>query len=447
MRIVIVGAGSVGTHLAKYLSGEKMDIFIIDKDPSKLTMLDSEYNLMTIEGDGTQFSTLRHADVGKSELFIAVTDVTERNIVLCGIAKSMGAKMTVARVDRQDYIESHNIEALHSMGVDHAIFPEYLLAKGINEALKHPWTRNWYEFNKGKMIILGIHLSNNAPIVGRYLRELSQGQRFFHVVAIRRHFTTLIPKGDTQLLPDDTLYVIISAFDQEQLASITGKHLYDIKNVLIAGGGKIVEMTLETAPKTFKFTVIDNDVNRAKTLTRQCPACDVLVGGASELNVLEEAGIGDADAFVSLTDSSEGNILTCLIAKDLGIKKTIADIEQPYFFNMGESFNISTILNKQMQMANTIFQLMIDSGSFSSKCLVLPDADVVKLEIKTASRITSVPIKDLKVPEEITFAGYIRNDQSEVITGQTVLQVGDHVLVVCLKGGLQKAQKLLNGSA
>lgn len=444
MRIVIVGAGSTGTHLAKYLSGEKMDIYIIDKDASKLSMLDSEYNLMTIEGDGTAISTLRQADVGKSVLIIAVTDAAERNIVICGIAKSMGARMTVARVDRHDYIEHHNLEALHAMGVDNAIFPEYLLAKGINEALKHPWARNWYEFNKGEMIIVGIRLADDAPVAGKYLRDLSQKQRFFHVVAIRRHFTTLIPNGDTQLLPGDILYVTFSSSDQEKLGLMTGKHLFDIKNVLIAGGGKIVEMTLETAPKSFKFTVIDNDSGRAQELIRQYPTCDVIVGEAGDPNVLEEAGVGKADAFVSLTESSERNILTCLMAKDLGIRKTVANIEHPYFFNMGESFNIGTILNKQMQMANSIFQLMIDSESFSSKCLVLPDADVVRLEIKSESKLTSVPMKDLKIPEGITFAGYIRHNQSGVITGQTELQVGDQILVVCLKGSLKKVQKLLN---
>jgi trk system potassium uptake protein TrkA len=220
--------------------------------------------------------------------------------------------------------------------------------------------------------------------------------------------------------------------------------LFDIKNVLIAGSGKIVEMTLETAPKTFSFTVIDNDFNRARDLIHQCPSCDVIVGEAGDPNVLEEAGVGKADAFVSLTKSSEGNILTCLMAQDLGIKKTIADIEHPYFFNMGESFNIGSILNMKMQMANAIFQLMIDSESFSSKCLVLPDADVVRLEIKAASKITSVPIKDLKIPEGISFAGFIRNNQSEVVTGQTMLQVGDQVLVVCLNGSLKKVQKMLN---
>ena len=147
MRITIVGAGSVGTHLAKYLSGEHMDIFIIDKDASKLAMLDAEYNLMAVLGDGTVFSTLKHAEVEKCDLFIAVSEVAERNLVACGMAKSMGAKITVAREDRYDYMEQQYQSVLPSMGVDKVIFPEFLISKSIIESLKHPWARNWYEFN------------------------------------------------------------------------------------------------------------------------------------------------------------------------------------------------------------------------------------------------------------------------------------------------------------
>jgi len=444
MRITIVGIGTTGTYLAKYLSGEQMDILVIDKDASKLSSLDSENNLMTIEGDGTAFATLRQTEVEKCDLFIAVTDVAERNIVSCSIAKSMGAKMTVARVDRYDYIGPNNQAVLRKMGVDNAIFPEYLLAHGIIEALKHPWTRNWYEFNNGKMILVGIRLVAEAPIAGKCLRALSSGERFFHVVAIRRQFTTLIPNGNTMLEPNDILYVTTTTARQNELAQVMGKRLFDIKRVLMTGGSKTVEMTLNTAPDNFKFTIIENDRERAERLIRLCKKCDVIVGESSEFDVLEEAGVRKADAFVALTDNPEGNILSCITAKDLGIKKTIVHVERQHFFNMAESFNIGTIVNRQMMMANNIFQLLIDSGSLSSKCLALPDAEMVRLEIKQGSRITAGPVKDLKIPDEITFAGIIRNGESEVVTGHTQLQAGDHVLVVCLQGGLQKAKKLFN---
>ncbi len=442
MRITIIGAGSIGTHLAKYLSGEQMDIFIVDKNVNKLTMLDAEYNLMTIEGDGTMISTLRQAGAGKCDLFVAVTDETERNIVICGMAKSMGAKLTVARVNRNDYIEPHNLEILRSMGVDKAIFPEFLLSRGIIESLKHPWTHNWYEFNKGMMIMVGIRLTKDAPLAGKYLRDLPTGQRFFHVVAVRRHFTTLIPNGNCQLQPNDILYATATISKQDELAKIMGKNTFEIKNVIISGGGRATEMILNNAPKNLRFTVIENDLGRAQELINKCPNCDIIIGEASEFNVLEEAGITTADAFVALTESSEGNILSCLTARNMGVRKTIAHVEHQQFFNMAESFNIGTIINKQMVMANSIFQLIIDSGSLSSKCLALPDAEMVRLAVKDGAKITTAPIKDLKIPEEITFAGIIRDKKSELVTGQTTLQAGDHILVVCLQGALQKANKL-----
>lgn len=442
MRITIVGAGSVGTHLAKYLSGEQMDIFIIDKDAGKLAMLDAEYNLMAVMGDGTVFSTLRHAEVEKCDLFIAVTDVAERNIVACGMAKSMGAKMTVSRVDRYDYMERHNQDVLHSMGVDKVIFPEFLISKSIIESLKHSWARNWYEFNYGEMIMIGVRLNRTAPLSGIYLRDLPLAQRFFHVVLIRRNFITLIPNGNCQLLPNDILYITTSASKQDDVALLTGKQPFEIKRVLITGGDKITEMTLKNAPKHFMFTVVENNLERARALTRNCQNCDVIHGEPSGYEVLEEAGVKRADAFVALADTSEGNILSCLMAHDLGVRKTIAEVEREQFLNMAESFNIGAILNKQLLMANAIFQILIDAGSLSSKCLVLPGAEVVRLEIKEGARITKAQVKDLNIPEEITFAGLIRNGRSELVTGNTLFVPGDHILVVCLKGALQKAKKL-----
>ena len=444
MRITIVGAGSIGTHLAKYLSGEQMDIFIIDKDPQKLALLDSEYNLMAIEGDATEFSTLRQADVGNCELFIAVTDIAERNIVVCGVAKSMGARMTVARVDRPDYIEPHNLKVLATMGVDKAIFPEYILANGIIDSLRHPWTRNWFEFDRGRMTLMGIRLEADAPIAGAYLRDLASNDRFFHVVAIRRRFTTIIPNGDCMLMPDDVLFVTTTASRQSELARLTGKTMFDIHRVLVAGGGKTVEMMLGLAPRGLHFTVIESNATRAEELIRKCPNCDVIVGEAGEIDVLEEAGVSKADAFVALTGTSEGNILSCLTAKDLGIRKTVAHVGQQHLLQMAEAFNIGTIVNKQRLMANTIFQLMIDSGSLSSKCLALSDAEMVRLAVRNDSKIAGKIVRELKIPREITLAGIIRGGRSQVVTGQTMLKAGDHVLVVCLQGGLRKAKKFFN---
>lgn len=299
-----------------------------------------------------------------------------------------------------------------------------------------------YEFNYGEMILAGVRLSPEAPLAGIFLRDLSLKQRFFHVVLVRRNFITLIPNGNLQLLPNDILYITMSASNQEDVALLAGKHPFEIKRVLITGGDKITEMTLNNAPKQFIFTVVENNLERARALTHICPNCDVIHGEPTEYEVLDEAGVKRADAFVALADTSEGNILSCLMARDLGVRRTIADVERQQFLSMAESFNIGAILNKQMLMANAVFQILIDAGSLSSKCLVLPGAEIVRLEIKKGSRVTKALVKDLHIPEEITFAGLIRNGKSELVTGNTLFVPGDHILVVCLKGSLQKAKKL-----
>ena len=294
------------------------------------------------------------------------------------------------------------------------------------------------------MTLMGIRLEADAPIAGAYLRDLASSDRFFHVVAIRRRFTTIIPNGDCMLMPDDVLFVTTTASRQSELARLTGKTMFDIHRVLVAGGGKTVEMMLGMAPRGLHFTVIESNATRAEELIRKCPNCDVIMGEAGEIDVLEEAGVSKADAFVALTGTSEGNILSCLTAKDLGIRKTVAHVGQQHLLQMAEAFNIGTIVNKQRLMANTIFQLMIDSGSLSSKCLALSDAEMVRLAVRNDSKIAGKIVCELKIPREITLASIIRGGRSQVVTGQTMLKAGDHVLVVCLQGGLRKAKKFFS---
>lgn len=444
MIITIIGAGTLGSHLAKYLAEEHMDIYIVDRDVTKLSLLDTEHNLMTVVGDAIDLNVLRQAKAATCDLLIAATEVAERNFVACGLAKSIGAKMTVARVDRVDYLAPDNREVIRRMGVDNVIYPEYLLSQEIVESLRHSWACNWYEFNKGEMVLLGVRLSKEAPLAGKYLRELGSDARIFHVAAIRRAQTTLIPKGNQMLLPDDILYVATTPANVNEVARLTGKTSQSIERVLIAGGGKTAELTVKNGAQDFNFTVIDGDIEVCQRMISQTHLCDVIHGEPTELETLDEAGIEQADAFVALTKNASENVLTCLLAREMGVKKTIAEVEKMQFINMAESFYIETILNKQMLVANTVFQLLIDAGVASAKCLALPDAEVVQLEIRDNSRLNGAVVKNLNLPEELTFAGMIRHGKSMLVTGQTCFASGDTVLVMCFAGALQKAKKLFN---
>ncbi len=442
MNITIIGAGALGSHLARYLSEEHLDIYIVDRDITKLSMLDSENNLMTVVGDAIDLNVLRQAKTGSCDLFIAVTEVAERNFVACGLAKSIGAKMTVARVDRSDYLLPQNQEVVKRMGVDNVIFPEYLLSQSIIESLRHSWASSWYEFNKGEIVLLGVRLEPEAPLAGKYLRELASINRTFHVTAIRRAQTTLIPKGNHQLLPNDILYIATTPTNLNDVAQLTGKTQRNISRVVMAGGGSTTALTVTSAANEFDFTVIEGDMNNCQWLIGQTHKCNVIHGEPTEIEALVEAGTENADAFVALTKTASENVLTCLLASDLGSAKTMAEVDRKQFVNMAESFQIDTILNRQMLVANAVFQLLIDAGAASTKCLALPDAEVVKLEIKADSRLNGAIVKDLKLPEELTFAGIIRNGKGMLVTGHTQLCSGDSVLVVCFAGALHKARKL-----
>ena len=442
MIITIVGAGALGQHLAKYLSEEHMDIFVVDRDASKLSLLDTEHNLMTVVGDAIDIEVLRRARAEACDMFIAATEVAERNFVACGLAKSIGAKLTVARVDRVDYLAAQNREVVGRMGVDNVFFPEHLVSQGIIDSLRHSWATGWYEFNNGAMVLLGVRLEADAPLAGKLLRELSPDERVCHVAAIRRAQSTLIPNGNSRLLPGDILYVATTAANVDDVARLAGKKRRRIARVVIAGGGNTTELTVGEAGREFAFTVIEGDRARCEQLIGTTHLCDVIHGEPTEVEVLAEAGIERADAFVALSGTASENVLACLMAAGQGVGKTIAEVDRMQYVNLAESFGIDTILNRQMLVANAVFQLLIDAGAATAKCLALPGAEVVRLEIKSGSRLSGATVKDLRLPEELTFAGLIRDGKSLLVTGQTTLAEGDMVLVMCFAGALQKARKL-----
>lgn len=442
MIITIVGAGALGSHLAKYLAEEHMDIYVVDRDASKLSLLDSEHNLMTVVGDAIDIEVLRRARAEACDLFVAATEVAERNFVACGLAKSIGARLTVARVDRVDYLGAQNREVVCRMGVDNVFFPEYLVAQGIIDSLRHSWASSWYEFNNGAMVLLGVRLEADAPLAGKHLRELSPDERICHVAAIRRAQATLIPNGNSRLLPGDVLYVATTAANVDEVARLMGKKRRNIARVVIAGGGTTTELTVGEAAREFAFTVIEGDMAKCQQLIGKTHLCDVIHGEPTEIEVLAEAGIEKADAFVALSGTASENVLTCLLAAGLGVGKTVAEVDRKQYVNLAESFNIDTVLNRQMLVANAVFQLLIDAGAASAKCLALPGAEVVRLEIKGGSRLSGAMVKDLRLPEELTFAGLIRDGKSMLVTGQTTFCDGDMVLVMCFAGALQKARKL-----
>lgn len=444
MKIIIAGAGEVGTHLAKMLSNENQDIILIDSDQQKLDSLDSHYNLMTLNGSTSSFSTMRRAGIGRSDLFIAVTPFETRNITSCTIAKKLGVKKTVARIDNYEFMQKENRLILKELGIDTLIYPEYLAAQAIDLSLSHNWARYWGEMGNGQLMLIGVKIRDNSQLCGLKLRDLPVSAHHFHVAAIKRNAETLIPGGNDTIEKDDIVYFITTPEYVEEVRELCGKRTRIIRKVMIIGGSQIAMRFCHEFHDKYNITLIDIDRERCEYIATEIPDIEVINGDGRDVEVLRENNVYQYDAFMALTSKSETNILTCLTAKDFGVPKTIADVENLQFYSVAENLNIGTSINKKLMASSSIFQILLDSDETNSKFLALADAEVCELEVKKKAKITKSQVKDLNLPWGMTLAALLRDGNAELIGGMTRIEAGDRVVVFCLTGSISKIEKWFN---
>ena len=362
MRIVIAGAGEVGTHLAKMLSFEEQDIIVIDNDEKKLYNLDN-YNLMTVRGSAVSLDVLKNVQVGMADIFIAVTPHETINVIACSMAKSMGCKKAVARIDNYEFMKPASKKFFASYGIDTLIYPEYLAAREVMTAMEHTWARSWFEMLNGELIVAGVKIRENARILGHKLKELSGLSSFMHINAIKRNREIIIPGGDDEILANDIIYVATTPRNVDDVVAACGKETHTAERVLIMGGNEIVKQLAMAIKDKYKVKILDSDLERCQKLADELPYCNIVYYEAGNNDVLEEEGVEDYDVFVAMGDSSESNILSCVMAKELGMRKTVAQVENLQFINEAESLNIGTIINKKLIASSTIFQMMIDADT------------------------------------------------------------------------------------
>jgi len=443
MRIVIAGAGEVGSHLAKMLSNEEQDIIIMDVENDKLAKLDN-YNLMTYEGSAISFNQLNNVRVGSADLFIAVTPFEARNTLACSMAKTLGALKTVARIDNDEYFKPKNLPFFTGMGIDDLIYPEQLAAEEMAAALKRTWARNWFELFDGELIVVGVKLRANSQLVGKQLKEVSSVSQFLHVSAIKRNREIIIPGGDDRIVENDIAYIATTREHIDEVRQVCGKVQTDVDDVLIVGGNKMAEQLVKKIANKVHVKIIDSDMNRCQELADRFPDCSIVQGDMRNTDLLEEEGISDYDVFIALGDNSEFNILGCMMAKAHGVPKTIAEVEDIQYITEAEALNIGTIVNKKLLASSRIMQIMLDADETNAKCLALADAEVAEIVVKEGTKVTRHDVKDLKMSRDMTIAGLVRDGKGQLVTGGTRLQAGDHVVIFCLSGAIHKIEKFFN---
>lgn len=442
MRIVIAGAGAVGTHLAKMLSVENENVVLLDESEEKLGKMESLFDLQAIVGDPTKISALKSAGVDGAELFVAVTPDESRNITACILAHYLGAKKTIARIDNYEYLQPKHKAYFESLGVDTLIYPEQLAAEEIATNIKYSWMRQMLEFGDGALVMIGVKIRDNASIKNIPLKDFPNDIPY-HVVAIQRGDETIIPRGNDMIKVNDLVCFMTTSDQIQYMRTICGKEEFtEVNSLIIMGGSRIAVRTANLIPDNINVKIIESDLNRCHKLLELVDDRVMIINGdARDTELLRSEGIDRTDAFIALGDSSETNILACMAARRGGVFRTISEIENIDYISMAESMDIGSVINKKKIAASTIFQMLLNTDVLSVKCLSFIEAVVAEFPVREDSYITRKPVKSLGLPEGANIGGLIRNGEGMNVTGNTMIQAGDHVVVFCREHVLKKLEK------
>ncbi|MCK5401335.1 MAG: Trk system potassium transporter TrkA [Flavobacteriaceae bacterium] len=449
MKIIIAGAGEVGFHLAKLLSYESQEITLIDTNKESLAYADNHLDIKVIKGDATSISNLKEARVHISDLVIAVTSSETTNITTCVLAKQLGAKKAIARISNQEFIDHKEEVGFIKFGIDELISPESLASAEIKLILDQSAFDDTYEFENGALTMLGLNLSRTALFVGKSVKDAAKlfPEIHFVPIAIQRYGTqyTIIPRGDTIFKERDHVVFITSKGGDEELCKLTGKVKTAIKNVMILGGGRIGSKAAKDLTKSkFNIKLIEKNKDRAFELADELPGALVISGDGRNVDLLDEENIAEMEAFISVTGNSETNIMSCLVAKSKGVRKTIALVENMDYFELSHSIGIDTLINKKLLAANNIFRYIRKGEVVAMTKLNNMNAELLEFVVKPTSKICNKIIRELDFPRSAIIGGVIRNGEGLIALGGFKIVAGDRIVVCSLPQSLKKIESLFD---
>ncbi|MCR9226955.1 MAG: Trk system potassium transporter TrkA [Flavobacteriaceae bacterium] len=447
MRIIIAGAGEVGFHLAKLLSYEAQEITLIDTDKERLSYADTHLDIRVLRGDATSIQVLQDADVDGSDLVIGVTASETTNLTLCVLAKQLGCKRTMARISNTEFMDNRELIRFEQLGIDELISPERLAAMEIQLMLNQSAFNDTYQFEEGLLTMFGVILPKTAPFVGKMVKEAARifPELNFMPIALQRKGTqfTLIPRGDTVFKEGDQVYFITSDKGVEELYKLSGMQKQDIKNVMILGGSKVGYKTArDLCNKKFNVKLIEKNKEKAFDIADELPHALVINGDGRNVELLEEESLESMDAFIAVTGNSETNIMSCLVAKNKKIKKTIALVENMDYFQLSHSIGVDTLINKKLLAANSIFRYIRKGEVLALTRLNNLNAEILEFEVKASSLVNGEIIRELNFPREASIGGVIRNGEGIIALGDFRIAEGDKVVVCCLPKAIPRIEKL-----
>jgi trk system potassium uptake protein TrkA len=446
MKIIITGGGAVGYHLAKMLSSELQDIYLIDENQDRLNYIQSHIDVFAIHGDAKSISILKEAKIESCDLLIAVTSSEETNLLVSILAKQFGAKRAIARINNLELLEEENQILFRELGIDNLISPVQLAAEEIHRLLQRSAFTDDCEFENGKLHVFGILVGDLSPLKNKTILESAHlNERLtFKPIALNRKEDTIIVKRNTTILEGDILYFISDPYSIDRIMELCDQQCYDIKDVMILGGSSIGEATAELLEKDYNVTLVEKNKQRCVELAGKLKRTLVLNIDGRDVTALEEEGLGDLDAFIAVTGDSESNIMSSLVAKNHNVKKTIARVENINYIHLSQNIGIDTLINKKIIAATNMFKYVRKGEISAIATLHGVDAEIIEFIVQKNSRVTKKKIKDLKFPKTANIAGVIRDEVGFIPFGDFQLQEGDKAVVFSLTESIHKMENFFS---
>lgn len=443
MRIIIAGAGEVGTHLAKMLSNENHEIILIDPENERLKPVESSLDVLTYHGSATSMNILQDALRKKTDLFIAVTNSEDTNITASILAKRFGALKTVARIGNLDYLEHSLLDFFRILGIDSLIYPELIAAREVLLMLQETGATEYMEFSEGKLSMFVHRLDKNAPILNKSLEEVNTINKTdkYRAVAIKRDDKTIIPRGNEEFQLGDLVYIISLHEGIEEMMKTSGKKNFETESIMILGGSKIGRHIAFYMQHTCEVKLIDSDPERCEDLAEILDNTLIINGDGRNMDLLEQEGISGIDVFIAVTGDSETNILSCLLAKKLGVRRTIAEVENIEYINLAKNSGVDTIINKKIAAASRIYRHTTNLNMTQVKFMAGTDAEVIEFIVPTDAKITKGTLRSLDFPKDAIIGGGTRDGVPYIATGNTIIRANDRVVVFTLPSAYDRLTK------
>lgn len=443
MKIIIAGAGEVGFHLAKLLTNERQEIVLIDPDQERLNYVDAHLDINIVKGSSTSYKTLEEANVNKADLLISVTSNEETNLTTCIIAKKLGAKKTIARIDNTEYLVSTDKLNLKDVGIDELISTESLAAREIKRLLREAALTDTFEFDNGMLSLIGINIDENGFLANKTLKETTHlnPDHNFITVCILRDGKTIIPHGSTRFMPKDHAYFIAEPEGIQKVIELSSQERVVFKNLMILGGTKVGYHAARRLSKKYRIKLIESQKDRCFELADKLRDTLVINGDITDVELLKESGLEEMDAFIAVTNNSETNIISCLVAKACGVKKTIAMVENMDYIQLSQNIGVDTMINKKLIAANFISRYIRKVDVISLTGIHGVDAEILEFEVKESSKINKKIIKDIDFPKSAIIGGVVRKGIGYTTFGDFEFRPKDRVVIMSLPESLREVEQ------